>query len=183
MKLIPWLALVFQHPAVSECCVLGLPDKTYGEVVCAIIVPPEENKRKQELELKPALTLEEICSWAKDKLAPYKVLRLCVVVFVMVHVIFELSSPSPISSLHVSVPPPCCYQDETHWYDLQLHYLVTSSSVYIGFFGIILLCSSFVSYWSQEILLKLAFIIFACIWSYRLNYIFGKVCLVMLWER
>ncbi|XP_057248040.1 probable CoA ligase CCL8 isoform X2 [Beta vulgaris subsp. vulgaris] len=65
-------AALLTHPAVSECCVLGLPDKTYGEVVCAIIVPPEENKRKQELELKPALTLEEICSWAKDKLAPYK---------------------------------------------------------------------------------------------------------------
>ena len=38
-----------------------------------IIVPHEELKSKQEEELKPTLTLEEICSWAKDKLAPYKV--------------------------------------------------------------------------------------------------------------
>lgn len=65
-------AVLLEHPAVSECCVLGLADKAYGEAVCAIIVPSEEIKRKQQEELKPALTLEELCSWAKDKLAPYK---------------------------------------------------------------------------------------------------------------
>ncbi|KAL2928453.1 Malonate--CoA ligase [Bienertia sinuspersici] len=48
----------------------GVPDKTYGEVVTAIIVPHEEIKIKQQEELKPALTLEELCSSAKDKLAP-----------------------------------------------------------------------------------------------------------------
>ncbi|GFZ04172.1 AMP-dependent synthetase and ligase family protein [Actinidia rufa] len=32
--------------AVSECCVLGLPDKDYGEAVCAIIVPNVEQKKK-----------------------------------------------------------------------------------------------------------------------------------------
>lgn len=62
-----------QNPAVSECCVLGLPDKAYGEVVCAIIVPDAETKQKRDEELKPALTLEELSSWAKDRLAPYKV--------------------------------------------------------------------------------------------------------------
>ncbi|KAL2928438.1 Malonate--CoA ligase [Bienertia sinuspersici] len=65
-------AILLEHPAVSECCVLGVPDKTYGEVVTAIIVPHEEVKIKQQEELKPALTLEELCSSAKDKLAPYK---------------------------------------------------------------------------------------------------------------
>ncbi|KNA22452.1 hypothetical protein SOVF_033320 [Spinacia oleracea] len=65
-------AVLLEHPAVSECCVLGLADKTYGEVVCAIIVPSDEIKKKQQKELKPALTLEELCSWAKEKLAPYK---------------------------------------------------------------------------------------------------------------
>ncbi|KAF9690125.1 hypothetical protein SADUNF_Sadunf01G0163400 [Salix dunnii] len=62
---------LLEHPVVAECCVLGLPDKTYGEAVCAIIVLEEAAKRKQESS-KPAISLEELCEWAKDKLAPYK---------------------------------------------------------------------------------------------------------------
>ncbi|CAK9174580.1 unnamed protein product [Ilex paraguariensis] len=65
-------AVLLEHPIVSECCVLGLPDKHYGEAVCAIIVPEAEVKRKREEELKPALRLDELCTWAKEKLAPYK---------------------------------------------------------------------------------------------------------------
>lgn len=53
---------------------LGLPDKAYGEVVCAIVVPDADLKQKREAESKPALTLQELCDWAKEKLAPYKVL-------------------------------------------------------------------------------------------------------------
>lgn len=53
---------------------MGLPDKDYGEIVCAIVVPDEEAKRKQEEEKRPAISLEELCSGAKHKLAPYKVL-------------------------------------------------------------------------------------------------------------
>lgn len=66
-------SLFLQHPAVSECCVLGLPDKTYGEAVTAIIVPEAELKKRREEELKPAISLEELCTWAKERLAPYKV--------------------------------------------------------------------------------------------------------------
>lgn len=66
-------SVLLEHPAVEECCVLGLPDKDYGEVVCAIIVPEVETKRKQKEELKPAISLEELSFWAKDKLAPYKI--------------------------------------------------------------------------------------------------------------
>lgn len=54
---------------------MGLPDKDYGEAVCAIIVPEADEKKKQEEELKPAISLEELCTWAKEKLAPYKVLQ------------------------------------------------------------------------------------------------------------
>ncbi|KAK4726580.1 hypothetical protein R3W88_031497 [Solanum pinnatisectum] len=66
-------AVLLEHQAISECCVLGLPDKDYGEVVCAIVVPEAEVKRRRDEELKPALTLHELSDWAKEKLAPYKI--------------------------------------------------------------------------------------------------------------
>ncbi|KAK4361909.1 hypothetical protein RND71_017150 [Anisodus tanguticus] len=66
-------AVLLEHPAISECCVLGLPDKDYGEVVCAIVVPDAELKRKRAEELKPALSLDELSDWAKERLAPYKI--------------------------------------------------------------------------------------------------------------
>lgn len=62
-----------QHPTISECCVLGLPDKTYGEAVCAIIVPNPGLRKTDEEETRPALTLGELSIWAKERLAPYKV--------------------------------------------------------------------------------------------------------------
>ncbi|XP_057969262.1 uncharacterized protein LOC131158423 [Malania oleifera] len=65
-------ATLLEHPAVSECCVLGLPDKDYGEAVSAIIVPELNVKERRAQELKPAISLVELCTWAKDKLAPYK---------------------------------------------------------------------------------------------------------------
>ncbi|KAH1240313.1 Malonate--CoA ligase [Glycine max] len=65
--------LIVVHPAVSECCVLGLPDKDYGEIVSAIVVPEADVKRKQDQESKPVLSLEELSNWAKDKIAPYKI--------------------------------------------------------------------------------------------------------------
>lgn len=66
-------AVLLEHPVISECCVLGLPDKDYGEVVCAIVVVDAYLKQKREAESKPALTLQELCDWAKEKLAPYKI--------------------------------------------------------------------------------------------------------------
>ncbi|XP_010545693.1 PREDICTED: malonate--CoA ligase [Tarenaya hassleriana] len=67
-------SVLLEHPAVAECCVLGLLDKDYGEAVTAIIVLEAEAKRirEEEEEAKPVITLDELCSWAKDKLAPYK---------------------------------------------------------------------------------------------------------------
>uniref|UniRef100_A0A1D1YSF3 4-coumarate--CoA ligase n=1 Tax=Anthurium amnicola TaxID=1678845 RepID=A0A1D1YSF3_9ARAE len=64
-------SVILEHPVVSECSVLGIPDKDYGEAVCAIIVP--EAGAKRETESRPALSLEELRIWSKDKLAPYKI--------------------------------------------------------------------------------------------------------------
>lgn len=60
-----------QHPAISECAVLGLPDKTYGEMVSAIVVVHEHVAAKAKPE--PALTLDTLQSWARERMAPYKV--------------------------------------------------------------------------------------------------------------
>ncbi|XP_022721440.1 malonate--CoA ligase-like isoform X2 [Durio zibethinus] len=65
-------SVLLQHPDIAECCVLGLPDKDYGEAVSAIVVLELEAKRKQE-KSNSALSLEELRNWAKDKLSPYKV--------------------------------------------------------------------------------------------------------------
>ncbi|XP_064951975.1 probable CoA ligase CCL8 isoform X1 [Musa acuminata AAA Group] len=65
-------AILLEHKAVSECCILGLPDEDYGEIVCAIIVP-HADASSAEQEQKPAITLEDLRSWSKDKLAPYKI--------------------------------------------------------------------------------------------------------------
>ncbi|MBA0663776.1 hypothetical protein Goklo_003866 [Gossypium klotzschianum] len=67
-------SVLLQHPYIAECCVFGLPDKDYGEAVSAIVVLDSEQKRKQE-ESNSAFSLEELCNWAKDKLAPYKLAR------------------------------------------------------------------------------------------------------------
>ncbi|KAJ4951870.1 hypothetical protein NE237_028702 [Protea cynaroides] len=66
-------AVLLEHPTVSECCVLGLPDKDYGEAVCAIIVPETDAKRSGQEDFEPAISLEDLHTWAKDKLAPYKI--------------------------------------------------------------------------------------------------------------
>ncbi|XP_072972110.1 probable CoA ligase CCL8 [Typha angustifolia] len=66
-------AVLLEHEIVSECCVLGLHDKDYGEVVCAIVVPQEDSKLTAVKEMKPAISLEELRSWSKERLAPYKI--------------------------------------------------------------------------------------------------------------
>ncbi|KAH0450951.1 hypothetical protein IEQ34_021643 [Dendrobium chrysotoxum] len=66
-------AVLLEHPVVSECCVLGLQDKDYGEIVCAIIVTTENKKKVADQEFKPAISLEELQKWSKERLAPYKI--------------------------------------------------------------------------------------------------------------
>jgi malonyl-CoA/methylmalonyl-CoA synthetase len=55
-------AILSDHLAVKECCVLGLEDETYGEKIAVVIV----------LKKNTHLTLETLREFAKDKLAGYK---------------------------------------------------------------------------------------------------------------
>jgi len=56
-------SVLSSHPAIRECAVVGIEDAEWGERVAAAVV------------LKPgcSLTLPELRSWAKERLAPYKV--------------------------------------------------------------------------------------------------------------
>jgi fatty-acyl-CoA synthase len=58
-------AVLETHPALREVAVVGLPDERWGELGCAFVV------------LEPGATLEPeaIQSWARDKLASFKIPR------------------------------------------------------------------------------------------------------------
>lgn len=49
------------HPAVSDCAVVGIDDEVWGQKVCAAVIA--------KAQIDPAL----LRSWAKERLAPYKV--------------------------------------------------------------------------------------------------------------
>src|ERR1700737_1451411 len=54
--------LLVQHPAISEACVIGLPDELWGEVVKAVVV----------LKQGANATSQEIIEFAGEHLANYK---------------------------------------------------------------------------------------------------------------
>jgi acyl-CoA synthetase (AMP-forming)/AMP-acid ligase II len=64
---------ILQHPAIAECVVMGTPDKDYGEIVVAIIVPCKEQIAGSAAVHEPVLTLKALQRWAHNLLAPYKV--------------------------------------------------------------------------------------------------------------
>jgi len=55
---------LYAHPAIMECCVIGIPHETKGEEVKAFIVLKPEFAGK--------VTGQEIIDWAKGQMAPYK---------------------------------------------------------------------------------------------------------------
>jgi len=51
-----------EHPAISDCAVVGMEDLEWGERVCAALVLAKDG----------FLTLEELRDWSRERLAPYK---------------------------------------------------------------------------------------------------------------
>ena len=57
-------AMLYEHPAVQEACVIGSPDGYRGETVKALVVPRRADARA-----------EEIIEWARGRMAAFKVPR------------------------------------------------------------------------------------------------------------
>jgi len=59
-------SVLYQHPAVSECAVIGVPDERWGEVGRAVVVPRDPASAGAAL-------AAELISFAAERLAKYKV--------------------------------------------------------------------------------------------------------------
>jgi long-chain acyl-CoA synthetase len=55
-------SVIYQHPAVGACAVIGIPDETWGETVHAIIVPRDGQ----------SASIEEIIAFCRERIAGYK---------------------------------------------------------------------------------------------------------------
>jgi fatty-acyl-CoA synthase len=55
--------VLFAHPAVAEVAVIGIPDSTWGETVCAVVVPRNNENPP---------TLEDLQEFCEGRLARYK---------------------------------------------------------------------------------------------------------------
>jgi acyl-CoA synthetase (AMP-forming)/AMP-acid ligase II len=57
--------VLYEHPAVLEAAIIGLPDEVWGEAVCAVIVPKQD----------AIVDEQELKTFCRQKLAGYKVPR------------------------------------------------------------------------------------------------------------
>jgi fatty-acyl-CoA synthase len=58
-------ALMYQHPAIKECCIIASPDERRGETVKLVAVIKQDQR----------VTAEELISWARSRMAAYKLPR------------------------------------------------------------------------------------------------------------
>jgi long-chain acyl-CoA synthetase len=58
---------LYEHPAIKEAAVIGLPDPRVGEKICAVVALKEEYIDRT--------SADDIISWCRSKLAHYKVPR------------------------------------------------------------------------------------------------------------
>jgi len=64
--------VLYEHPAILECSVFGIPDPIKGEEIAAHIILKPEYKGK--------ITEQEIINWTKDNMAAYKYPRIIKIV-------------------------------------------------------------------------------------------------------
>lgn len=57
-------SFLFEHEAIADCAVIGVPDDTVGEIIRAYV--------KLKPEFKGKVTEQEIIAWAKENMAGYK---------------------------------------------------------------------------------------------------------------
>jgi malonyl-CoA/methylmalonyl-CoA synthetase len=53
-----------KHPEISDCCVVGIPDEEWGEVVAAAVITPEND-----------LDLKKLNEWMRENMPAYKTPR------------------------------------------------------------------------------------------------------------
>jgi len=58
-------AALLDHPSISECAVVGLPDETWGEIVAAAVVIRGDE----------SLELDALQSWCRDRISQEKIPR------------------------------------------------------------------------------------------------------------
>ncbi len=60
--------VMYEHPAIKEVCVVGIPDEVAGETIKAFVVLDEKYKGR--------ITEQDIIEWCKERLAAYKYPRI-----------------------------------------------------------------------------------------------------------
>lgn len=57
---------LMEHPLISDVCIVGVPDPTFGQKIAALIVCKVENDSE-------VLTLSELRSWCDERIASYQI--------------------------------------------------------------------------------------------------------------